>query len=93
MDFLVATGTLAAYLASLLQMWLNVAAAAASSAGIVPVGLDPVPAGAAVAAAPFFETSALLISFVVLGKFLESLAKGRTSNALAALLELQVSRL
>ena len=30
----------------------------------------------------YFETSALLITFVVLGKFLEALAKGRTSEAL-----------
>jgi Cu+-exporting ATPase len=30
----------------------------------------------------FFETSALLITFVFFGKYLESLAAGRTSNAL-----------
>ena len=30
----------------------------------------------------YFETSALLITFVILGKFLEALAKGRTSEAL-----------
>ncbi|KAG2488839.1 hypothetical protein HYH03_012637 [Edaphochlamys debaryana] len=33
----------------------------------------------------FFETSAMLISFILLGKYLESAAKGRTSAALAAL--------
>ncbi|KFM25042.1 putative copper-transporting ATPase HMA5 [Auxenochlorella protothecoides] len=36
----------------------------------------------------FFETSALLITFVCLGKYLESAAKGKTSQALSALLEL-----
>lgn len=30
----------------------------------------------------YFETSALLIMFVVLGKYLESMAKGRTSDTL-----------
>jgi Cu+-exporting ATPase len=34
----------------------------------------------------FFETSALLITFVVLGKYLETLAKGRTSEAIKKLI-------
>ena len=38
---------------------------------------------------PFFETAAMLLTFVVLGKYLESLAKGRTSSALCRLMELQ----
>ena len=37
----------------------------------------------------YFETSALLIAFVLLGKYLEARAKGRTSRALRALLSLQ----
>ena len=37
----------------------------------------------------FFETSALLITFVVLGKYLESVAKARTTTALLKLLDLQ----
>jgi heavy metal translocating P-type ATPase len=37
----------------------------------------------------FFDTSALLITFVILGKFLESAAKKQTGGALAALLDLQ----
>ena len=35
-----------------------------------------------------FETSAFLITFVLLGKYLEAMAKGRTSNALAQLMSL-----
>lgn len=31
----------------------------------------------------FFETSAILISFVLLGKFLEIVAKGKASNAVS----------
>ena len=37
----------------------------------------------------FFDTSALLITFVMLGKTLESLAKARTGTALEALMDLQ----
>eukprot|EP00741_Cyanophora_paradoxa_P009731 tig00001628_g9428.t1 len=40
-------------------------------------------------AATFFETSALIVSFVLLGKWLEGLAKGRAARALTALLDLQ----
>ena len=36
----------------------------------------------------FFETSAMLISFIVLGKYLEVVAKGKTSDALAKLTDL-----
>jgi Cu+-exporting ATPase len=37
----------------------------------------------------YFETSALLITFVLLGKWLEAKAKGRTSSAIQKLLSLQ----
>lgn len=36
----------------------------------------------------YFETSAMLITFVLLGKYLESLAKGKTSDAINKLVEL-----
>ncbi|KAG8389021.1 hypothetical protein BUALT_Bualt02G0186000 [Buddleja alternifolia] len=36
----------------------------------------------------FFETSSMLISFILFGKYLEVLAKGKTSDALAKLTEL-----
>lgn len=39
----------------------------------------------------FFETSAALIAFVVLGKYLESVAKGKTSSALLTLMDLRPS--
>lgn len=36
----------------------------------------------------YFETSAMLITFVLFGKYLESLAKGKTSDAIKKLVEL-----
>ncbi|KAH0884264.1 hypothetical protein HID58_060360 [Brassica napus] len=36
----------------------------------------------------FFETSAMLISFIILGKYLEIMAKGKTSQAIAKLMNL-----
>ncbi|XP_007040200.2 PREDICTED: probable copper-transporting ATPase HMA5 [Theobroma cacao] len=36
----------------------------------------------------FFETSAMLVSFILLGKYLEVLAKGKTSEAIAKLMNL-----
>ncbi|KAI4343324.1 hypothetical protein MLD38_027846 [Melastoma candidum] len=36
----------------------------------------------------YFDTSAMLITFVLLGKYLESLAKGKTSDAIKKLVEL-----
>ncbi|XP_065006007.1 copper-transporting ATPase HMA5-like [Musa acuminata AAA Group] len=39
-------------------------------------------------ATDFFETSSMLISFILLGKYLEILAKGKTSMAIAKLMDL-----
>lgn len=36
----------------------------------------------------YFETSAMLITFVLWGKYLESVAKGKTSEAINKLIEL-----
>jgi hypothetical protein len=38
----------------------------------------------------FFETSGMLITFVVLGKYLEAVAKARTSNSLTSLMSIKV---
>jgi len=39
----------------------------------------------------YFETGAMIISFVLLGKYLEAVAKGRTSDAIKKLVELAPS--
>lgn len=38
---------------------------------------------------PFFETAAALIALVLLGRYLENIAKGKTSEALVKLMEMQ----
>jgi len=77
MDFLIVMGTSVAYFYS------------AITVVIVAVYVDPTSTdkGAMKLAesAHFFETAAMLISFVLLGKFLEALAKARTSAALSKL--------
>lgn len=86
MDFLIALGTSAAYFASILVMVLAAVEESRMSdngnmAGHDYMSSEPLHV--------FFETSALLIAFVMLGKWLEAVAKGRTSDALSALLDLQ----
>ena len=80
MDFLIATGTSAAYLASLYEMGRGV---------VRQQQMHQDGMGADVEVHVYFDTSALLITFVLLGKWLESMAKARTSDALSALTELQ----
>ena len=66
MDVLVSLGTNAAYAYSVLS--------AVHRRNLHQQGIDIDNMG-------FFETSALLITFISLGKYLESHAKGRTSQA------------
>ncbi|MFX0066674.1 MAG: heavy metal translocating P-type ATPase [Candidatus Hermodarchaeota archaeon] len=67
MDVLIAIGTSAAYLYSVLTTFVF-------------------------GGETFFETSALLITFVLLGKYLEAKAKGRTSEAIKKLMGLQAKK-
>ncbi|RTE11373.1 heavy metal translocating P-type ATPase [Paenibacillus whitsoniae] len=74
MDVLVALGTSAAFFYSLYQTLDWYAAGADMHHG---------------APSLYYETSAVLITLVVMGKLLESLAKGRTSEAIKSLMGLQ----
>jgi Cu+-exporting ATPase len=76
MDVLVSLGTNAAYIYSVISVFHRRALHQA---------------GLAADAMGFFETSALLITFISLGKFLEAHAKGRTSQAVTELLKLAPS--
>ncbi|MFC4302927.1 heavy metal translocating P-type ATPase [Cohnella boryungensis] len=73
MDVLVSLGTSAAYFYSLY------------------LSIDWYAGGGGTHHAPslYYETSAILITLVVMGKLLESLAKGRTSEAIKSLMSLQ----
>ena len=73
MDFLIATGTSAAYVYSLLSFALGFIK------GIPSDGVH------------FFETSSTLIAVILLGKYMEALAKGKTSQALSSLANLKAT--
>ncbi|CAB1097064.1 unnamed protein product [Ectocarpus sp. CCAP 1310/34] len=89
MNFLVAGGTTAAYLYSVVLVLLAVSTAQASPH--LPV-IHPHIFSQAHSAMLFFETSGVLISFVLLGKWLELMARGKASNAVGKLLDLRADR-
>ncbi|HEX2555035.1 MAG TPA: heavy metal translocating P-type ATPase [Microvirga sp.] len=76
MDLLVAIGTSAAYFLSLYQLW---------------PAEDP-HGGHGAAAHLYFEASAVVITLVLLGKWLESRAKRQTASAIRALMKLRPER-
>ena len=78
MDALIAIGTTTAYLYSLVG-YVGHVLATGSLLGIGGKAIEGL----------FFETSAFLITFVTLGRWLEARAKGRTSEAIRRLMGLQ----
>jgi len=74
MDVLVSMGTNAAYFYSAISILHHHFASHHKSGNYVPTD--------------FFETSAMLITFILLGKYLESSAKSRTSAAITKLMNL-----
>lgn len=78
MDSLIAIGTSVAYFYSVVNYWLYYSQTNSL------IGLN----GAKIPEL-YFETAAFLITFVILGKFLEAKAKGRTSEAIKKLMGLQ----
>ncbi len=77
MDSLIAIGTSTAFFYSL----VNFALYAARAGSVIGLNGEKIPE-------LYFETAAFLITFVVLGKWLESKAKGRTSEAIKKLMGL-----
>lgn len=73
MDVLVVLGTSAAYLYSL---YLTIDSSMSTHGSGLPVEL-------------YYETSAVLITLILLGKYFEALAKGRSSEAIKTLMGLQ----
>jgi Cu+-exporting ATPase len=76
MDFLVSTGTTSAYVYSLVHFVRNVAV------GVKDMEME-------MEGLMYFETAAVLITVVLLGKFLESYARGRTASAINSLTALR----
>ena len=78
MDSLIAIGTSVAYFYSVINLYLYYL----KNNSLIGIDGMKIPD-------LYFETSALLITFVVLGKLLESKAKGKTSEAIKKLIGLQ----
>ena len=82
MDFLVCLGTTASYVYSVVILLLMFTR-------MLLTPSDPSSKDGTLGLDPTFTTGAMLLSFVTLGKFLESYAKGKTASALHTLMELQ----
>ena len=80
MDFLVALGTTSAYLYSVIVFVIQILCKY-EMLGVHDISIMKL--------TTTFETGAWLITFVTLGKFLESYARGKTAGALQTLMELQ----
>jgi len=78
MDTLVVVGTMTAYVYSVVEL-LRYVAATGSIVGLNGMKVPNL----------YFEVAALLITFICLGKLLEARAKGKTSDAIAKLMNLQ----
>lgn len=82
MDVLIALGTSAAYFYSCLAIVMNVINPNLEGISHLRISYDK--------AIVFFDTSSSLISFILLGKYFETLAKGKTSEAIQKLMAMQV---
>jgi Cu+-exporting ATPase len=78
MDSLIATGTSSAYLYSLYEFFRHT-----SETGTL-LGLNGM-----MIPSLYFEVATFLVTFVVFGKYLESLAKGKTSDSISKLIEIR----
>ncbi len=81
MDTLIALGTGAAYLAG---AWELVHVVRIFGSG----PLDPAPMGDAAMGGMYFADAAMILTFISLGKFLETKARGRASQAIRRLMDL-----
>ncbi|EGC35084.1 hypothetical protein DICPUDRAFT_47891 [Dictyostelium purpureum] len=80
MDVLVALGTSCAYFYSIMVMLMDL------------FDTTPPDTTAMGGMKTFFDTSASLITFILLGKYLEIIAKGKTSEAIKKLMSLQATK-
>jgi P-type Cu+ transporter len=85
MDTLVSLGTLAAYVWSVVALVFLGAADNSMSAGM---SMGAVFGGAGDGPHVYFETASAIVALLLLGKYFEARARGRSSHALRALLEL-----
>jgi Cu+-exporting ATPase len=89
MDVLVALGTTVAYVYSVYVTLAGLLAPPAVPAGHMGMGAAPVAGEPVPDLHVYFETAAVIITLVVLGKLLEARARGRTSEAIKKLIGLR----
>ncbi|KAK9728181.1 hypothetical protein K7432_001290 [Basidiobolus ranarum] len=82
MDVLVALGTWVAYIASIVNIVVKVVSSPEHMGGEMDASMDS-------HSMDFFETSIFLITFILLGKYLEAFAKEKTVDAMVKLTNLQ----
>jgi Cu+-exporting ATPase len=83
MDFMISTGTFAAYFYSIITLIRNMVEAANNTS---PMG------GMSKMANTYFDTSAVLITAILLGKYLEIYARGKTTSAIHKLSNLRANQ-
>ena len=86
MATLVTLGVLASYIYGVIGSLL--ALTSSPSASDMPLASSPFKQQGAMASVMFFETASTLLTFIMAGKWMEAVAKGKTSDALTALLGL-----
>jgi Cu+-exporting ATPase len=84
MDFMISTGTFAAYLYSLITICQGMLSSSPSST-------TPMKSGSMDDEETYFDTSAVLITAILLGKYFEIYAKSQTTNAIQKLSSLKAN--
>jgi Cu+-exporting ATPase len=82
MDFMISTGTFAAYFYSIITLIRNMVEASNNTS---PMGMSKM-------ANTYFDTSAVLITAIILGKYLEIYARGKTASAIHKLSNLRANQ-
>ena len=88
MDTLVALGSAASFCYSTAVLFIMKAASHAASAASYAETVPETMAESAHSHSLYFESAAMILTLITVGKMLEAMSKGRTTNALKSLMKL-----